>query len=129
MSDGFCDVEIDCEADEPADVFIEKQRCAAKPHRCCECRAEIAKGERHILITIKTGPEWSALRVCLACDEIAREFMSPRVVGGLLWQEFDYQWEQGANVQGCMNRVSTVAAKQKLLERWRVWKGLEESRR
>lgn len=125
MSEGFCDVEIDCDCDEPAEVFIEKERCAAKPHRCCECRSAIAKGERHILITMKAEGDWDSFRVCLPCDEIAREFMSPRVVGGLLWQEFDYQWEEGANVQGCMNRVTTVAAKQKLLAKWREWKGID----
>jgi len=124
MSDGFCDVEIDAECDEPAEVWNEKQRCAAKPHRCVDCRSEIAKGERHIHITCKSGGDWDTLRVCLACDEIAREFMSPRVVG-VLWDEFDSQWAEGANVQGCMNRVTTVAAKQKLLEQWRKWKGIE----
>jgi hypothetical protein len=124
VSQGFCDVEIEGDCDEPADVWFERPRYAAKPHQCCECRAVIAKGERHINITMKSGGRWDSFRVCLACDEIAREFMSPRIVGGWLWESFDSAWQEGANVQGCMNRVSTATAKQKLLDKWKAWKGL-----
>lgn len=123
MSDGFCDVQIDADCDEQASVWVVKPRIAAKPHRCTDCRGPIAKGERHILINCLAGGMWDHMRICLPCEEIAREFMTTRVVG-ILWDEFDHQWEEGATVQGCMNRVQSPAAKQKLLEQWQRWKGL-----
>jgi hypothetical protein len=41
-----------------------------------------------------------------------------------VWEEFEQQWHDGANLQACLNRVSTVAAKAKLRAQWQKWKGI-----
>lgn len=35
-------------------------------------------------------------------------------------------WSGGAHVQACVQRLSSVKAKQHLLRQWRKWKGLEK---
>jgi len=68
---------------------------AAKPHVCCECRREIAIGERHELIAGRLedsddGGPFMQLRTCLVCADLRREMddgMQPDdcAVYGELW--------------------------------------------
>jgi hypothetical protein len=36
-------------------------------------------------------------------------------------------WDEGAHITACLNRLTTVGAKERLLTQWRKWKELDES--
>lgn len=125
MSDGYCDVEIGSDCDASSELFHVETRKARKQHRCEDCRCDIPAGAEYERATWKEGSRFISVCVCAACAEVGNEFMHPRVYGASdLWNGFKEEWANGANIQGCMNRVSSVAAKEKLLERWKLWKGI-----
>jgi len=43
---------------------------------------------------------------------------------GELWDVIRDAWSAGSSLQGCINRVSSVAEKTKLRDEWMKWKGL-----
>lgn len=94
MSDLGCT--CSCPDYEPADVFEEKLVRARKTHECCECGAEISKGEEHEVASGLWEGDWSRYRTCLLCVRIRNDMCRcGHVFGGLrdtLWSEagFDY---------------------------------------
>jgi len=97
---------------------------ARKVHRCHECRGDIYPRETYERITGCWDSGWETYRFCAGCSEIQREFADGARTFGNMWDDFTEQWHSGANLQACLNRVSTVAAKSKLREQWQKWKGL-----
>ena len=70
--------------------------------------------------------EGTTYKFCDACWELMHEFTDGNAVCfGVLWENFGEAWSGGASISSCINRVSSVAAKSKLLTRWRKYKGLE----
>jgi hypothetical protein len=119
-----CDVSLGEWDGDEAEFYNETTVTARKPHACHECRTEIAKGERHVRVSGKWDGELRTYRFCLACWEISGEFSERGRTFGIVWDEFQSQWGEGAHLQSCINRVATVAAKSKLREQWMKWKGL-----
>lgn len=48
---------------------------ARKPHRCCECRGVIPKGERYFKhLCCYRGDGWFTFKNCFVCEEIRESF-------------------------------------------------------
>jgi hypothetical protein len=126
MSDGICDFSIEAECDEPADVFNACMVTARLAHTCTECGIGIPPGQRYERIGMKYDGHWSVDRICFACSEISREFFDGARCIGVLWDEIEHNWDEGAHLQACLNRLTTVGAKEHMRRRWLKWKGLSE---
>lgn len=100
-------------------------KAARKEHVCVMCRQKIAAGESYRTVSSVFEGEFSYDKVCEACYEISREF-EYHIIDGGLWDAMAEEWEQGAHIQACIQRVTSSAAKSKLAERWRRWKGIND---
>jgi hypothetical protein len=99
---------------------------ARKPHKCVECRRVIEKGETYqrysgkfdgAVFTDHTCEECASIRSVYSCGEAW-----PCV--GEMWSEMEDHGFAHLRMAGeCWDKLS-AAAKAKLLERWRAWKGL-----
>lgn len=88
---------------------------ARKEHRCVMCVQKISVGESYRTVSSVFEGEFSYDKVCEACYEISREF-EYHIIDGGLWTSMREEWEQGAHIQACIQRVESVAAKTKLAE-------------
>ena len=120
-----CDVSLGEWDGDEAEFYHEAEVKARKPHTCFECAETIQPGERYTRVSGKWDREVSTYRFCSACWEISGEFSENGRTFGVVWQEFESQWHDGSNLQACLNRVSSVAAKRKLRAQWLKWKGLD----
>jgi len=125
MSDGHCDVSFSDYSDDadPVEFWHETHVTARKPHRCNECDETIPVGERYRRVNYKFAGRLESEAMCGPCEEAAKEF--DHRVGGTLWQLFEEEWDQGAHLQACMNRLTTARAKEHMRRRWLKWKRLE----
>jgi hypothetical protein len=124
MSDGTCDVSLDDYDGDQASVFNSHVLKARKSHTCYECEETIQPGDRYERVSGKWGDEWRTYRFCLPCSEIATEFSDNARCFGYLWEGMGENWDEGAHITACMNRMSTAAAKKCLHDQWLKWKGL-----
>lgn len=53
---------------EPCEFYQRKTVKAAKPHKCCECGREIAKGEKYQFASIKFEGRFDCFHTCAHCD-------------------------------------------------------------
>lgn len=98
-------------------------RKARKAHKCCECDKTISPGEKYEYAVMKFEGDLLHEKTCLVCAEIATAFYcNGRTFGGALWQDMEYSFE--SMTVGCLNRLTTGAAKAELQRRWNEWKGL-----
>lgn len=119
---GECNVDfegISGDAD-PVEFFDRREVKARKSHVCIECKGTIAVGERHSYIVYTFEGKFCSERICLGCHEVAAEFTFD-IYGGTLWSHFADEWENGAHIQACLNRLSTVAAKRHMKRQWDAW--------
>ena len=124
LDEGSCSVCIDGgDGDEP-EFCDDREVKARKAHVCCECKIIIPVGT----VYLRTAGKWYdiGMRVyhtCLVCAEIRAALCCDGWTYTMLWEEaqniFPYL------TTGCLEQLTTAAAKAKLLERWREWKGLE----
>lgn len=112
------------EWDGDVECYVERTLRARARHACYECGEAIEPGQEYELAGGRYDGEWRRYRFCLACSEIQKEFCENGRVFGNTWEEFRDQWSEGANLQACLNRVSTVTAKEKLRRQWMKFKGL-----
>jgi len=126
MTDGFCDVSIGGYDGDVASVWNVKTVKARTPHVCDECGETIVPTQQYERASGLFDGEWSTWRICLPCCEVSAEFTESggRVYGGAMWNELVDQWEQGAHLQACLNRLTTAAAKAMMRRRWMKWKRL-----
>lgn len=106
-------------------------RRARKAHQCYECGAAIPAGVSYQFVSTLYDGHWDSYRTCLACVEIHRAMSACDRDGGaagfrclgILWEDIrEYVFPDLTT--GCLARCATVAAKQKLSERWLAWKHL-----
>lgn len=119
-----CNVSLGDYDGDVATFYDERWITARKPHACYECRATITVGERYERVSGKWDGEVRSYYFCAACAGISAEFSENGRTFGVVWDAFEEQWSGGANLQACLNRVSSVAAKAKLREQWQKFKGL-----
>lgn len=124
MNDGTCEVSLSDYDGDPASVFNAGVVKARKPHTCFECREVIPIGAQHERISGKWDGAWSTYRLCLPCSEIGNEFSDNGRTFGFLWEGMEQNWDEGAHLQACLNRLTSVAAKERLRVQWLKWKGL-----
>jgi len=123
MSD-FCDVALgdyDCE---PQRFYHEERRRARKAHTCGECRETIQKGQMYRHAAGKDEDTIWTFKSCEACWEILKEFSESSWCFGVVWDTFTSEWANGASLQGCLNRLTSVEAKMLMRRKWMQWKGL-----
>lgn len=94
---------------------------ARKSHQCYECEQEIRPGEKYEKIVGKWDDEISTFEFCMVCSELGNAFMCDGRAYGILWDEIREQLFPRLTT-GCLAKLSTVAAKQRLLDEWRKWK-------
>ena len=124
MSETYCEISLgDYDGDE-ASFYCEHEVTGRKPHTCHECRETIAKGDKHHVVSGKWDGEVRSYRFCAPCWEVMGEFSENGRTFGVTWETFDSEWSAGATLQGCLNRLSSVEAKQHMMRQWRKWKGL-----
>ena len=124
-TENYCGVSLgDYDGDE-ASFYTERHVKARKVHRCHECREDIAKGDHYYVVSGKWEDEVMTYRFCGSCWEVMGEFSDRGRVFGVTWDTFHDEWASGATLQGCLNRLSSVIAKQHMTRQWRKWKKLE----
>ncbi len=120
MSD--CGVCLTGAEDCSTDFLTTKIRIARKVHHCCECAKLIQKGDKYERSSGKTDGDLWTFATCLICMEIASTFYcNGRWFGGLLWEEMqEYAFQEMTT--GCLDRLTSAAAKAELMRRWNEWK-------
>ena len=108
-----------------SEFYNSETRKARKQHKCCECGRSISPGDEYIVSSGKYEGEFFSVKTCATCDEILRAFSCG---GGCLheclWDDMhDYVFPELTT--GCLEKLTTAAAKQYLMERWREWKGFQ----
>ncbi len=123
---GTCEVSIGGDYDgDVATVYNDRTVKARKAHKCYECGEQIPIGAEHRCVTGLWDGKWETYRWCAACHEVVGEFSDGARVFGSLWEEMEANWDEGAHLQACLNRLSSAAAKAHMVRRWRKWKELE----
>lgn len=127
IEDGDCNVcaiEDEGYCDSP-EFCHEKIVKARKPHKCCECHDEIPAGAKYESCTGKWDGDLQTYKTCMLCVEIRNKFSCHGS-----WT-FTTAWEQLRDnlfermTTGCLKGLS-AAAKQKVVDAWREWKGFED---
>jgi hypothetical protein len=96
---------------------------ARKPQVCCECKDPILPGQRYEVVSGKWEGKWSSFKTCLPCKEIRETFCCEGWTYGMLWHDAGEGFLEDLTL-GCVNRLTSSAAKEKLLEEWRAARGL-----
>lgn len=127
MDEGICSFSIEGDYDgDVATFYDEKTVMARKPHQCFECREPIQRGEQYLRASGKWEQKIETYHFCLACVEVTAEFVDGARNFGVLWDEMVSNWEEGAHLQACLNRLTTKRAKEHMRRRWMKWKGLAD---
>lgn len=122
MSEGYCDVNFSDASDDadPLEFCDSRVVKARKEHKCSECGGTIAAGETYRSVAYKFEGEFGSDKVCDPCREAAGEF-EYHIVGGSLWMMFAEEWDQGAHIQACINRLESARAKEHMRQQWIKW--------
>ncbi len=91
---------------------------ARKPHTCCECQKIIAPRERYERAKGKIDGGWFTAHTCLVCAEIRDAFCCEGFAHGFLWDDVRDRLLP-VMTTGCLGRLTTAAAKQRLMDEWR----------
>jgi hypothetical protein len=121
MSDG-CGVCLGGEPDCMAEFFEVDVVKARKVHKCCECGLEIAIGSKYVRESGKWEGEFASFKTCCLCAEIRQAFTCyGAICYGELWNDVrEYLFPKMTT--GCLEKLTTAAAKQFLIDRWNKWK-------
>jgi hypothetical protein len=114
----------DYDGDMPA-FFDQRTVRARKRHICNECMQPIEAGTSYRRVVGKWEGEIDTFRFCGPCVEIADEFTTGARLFGGLWDDIELNWDEGAHLQACLNRLTTVAAKEHMRQQWLKWKELK----
>jgi hypothetical protein len=121
LSSGDCGVCIGGDTGEYCTLSDAKIVKAHKQHQCEECGKVIQVGEKYERLTSLYEGEWSRMEVCLICREISIAFSCEGRIIGNMWEDIqDNMFPQMTT--GCLEKLTTAAAKQHLVNKWREWK-------
>ena len=122
-----CDVCISGDYDGALEcTTLEILKCR-KPVRCGECRKVVEKGEQYERYAGKWEGEWFVARTCLLCAEIRASFYCDGGTLDTLWDDMrDLVFDNPdfSTASDCFRKLS-AAAKERVLEEWRAWKGIQ----
>ncbi len=120
MSDCVC-IYDSGDGDSPA-FFTAGFVKARKPHKCCECQAVIADGESYERASGKWEYGVDVYTTCGPCQDIRQSFYCDGYTFGQLWEDVEEQMFQERGLDGaCLDKLTTVDAKQFLQRRWWDW--------
>lgn len=97
---------------------------AAAGMKCCECGDPIQDGEEfeHVSATTEDGDDFDCV-TCMDCARIAGALSEVRW-HNTFWDDMEDEGGFENFTHACLLKIPTASAKQKLVERWRKWKGL-----
>lgn len=119
-----------CISGAPIDGYVQMYTCefvkARKEHRCVECERIIVRGSEYQRISFLWEGKFETHHTCSDCAEIRSAFdcseADEAIQFGELWQSMrEVFWDL---TTGCLQKLETASAKEYLMERWRLWKGL-----
>lgn len=119
-----------CIGGDSIDGYVEMYAVRAvrsrREHKCVECRRAIPKGSEYQRASYFWEGAFETQHTCLDCAEIKAAFDCSQYDEALQYGELWGAMEQAfpTLTTGCLAKLSTVSAKEYLLERWRTWKGL-----
>ena len=111
-SDGDCEAEF-------YETTLPKAR---KTHQCGECKNAIQPGETYERTAAKWDGDLTTCKTCLLCVEIRTKFSCGTWSFGDVWEDLTSGLFYKLTF-GCLEGLSP-AAREKVLEAWRKWKGL-----
>lgn len=101
-----------------------EMRKARKVHKCGECGEPIQAGERYEDFFGADDGKPIRHKTCAACVEIRGHFSgSEGWIWGCIWEDMENCFPDLTAGGPCLEGLS-AAAKTKLFEMWRKWKGL-----
>lgn len=103
--------------DNPPEVYGTLIVRARKPQKCCECAEPIVPGQTYEVVSGKWDEDWASFKTCLPCKEIREAFCCEGWTFGMLWADAEGFLEKLR--MGCLDKLTTAAAKQKLMDRRR----------
>ena len=113
--------EIEC----GAEFYSSDTVTARKPHKCYECRQVIPVGARYFKESGKWDGMFESFSTCLMCAEIRTAFTcndgNTAICYGELWYEIREALFPNMTT-GCLEKLTTAAAKEFLIQRWNEWK-------
>ena len=96
-------------------------RKARKERRCGECRRVIEKGESYER-RVQFAGGVSVFITCVCCAEIRNAFFCEGWYYGSVWEDIESSmFDHGPLNSACLDKLSTVDAKQFLQRRWMDW--------
>lgn len=104
----------------PAEVLGTLIVRARKPQTCCECAEPIRPGDRYEVVSGKWDGAWSSFKTCLPCKEIREAFCCEGWIYGTLWEDARESFFETMTT-GCLEKLETAAAKEKLVSQWNEW--------
>lgn len=120
-----CDVCIGYDTGEYAEFWQEREVKARKPHKCCECLADISAGAVYTKTIGKYEGDFFSFETCALCGEIREVFgCGDGVPYTELWERMrDNAFPNLTTASPCFREL-TPAAKDEVIRRWQIWKGL-----
>jgi hypothetical protein len=98
-------------------------RRARKEHVCVECRETIAKGQTYEVFSQKFEGDISSVKTCAVCCEIRAALYCDGFYFGQMWEDIRNQLFPRFTL-ACVEKLSSVAAKKTLTERYRDFLGV-----
>ncbi len=103
-------------------VEVRTVRVARKEHHCGECRQVIAVGQRYETRAHFYDGSARTYKTCLCCAEIRDAFFCEGWYYGCVWSDVeDQMFDRGPLNSACLDKLSTVDAKQFLQRKWMDW--------
>lgn len=107
------------------EFYRDEVRRARKAWRCCECREDIAAGQRYEYAVGKSGGDIFSARTCVACAEIREAFTCGSWIFGQLWkairEDMFPRWNEMSAID-CLAKLTTDAAIAKMRAEYAEWK-------
>jgi hypothetical protein len=91
---------------------------ARKQQTCCECDKAIAPGESYEFVSGCWDGSWQSYRTCLICVEIRDAFCCNGYTFTWLWDRVREELLPNMRM-GCLEKLTTAAAKIALTDEWR----------
>ena len=112
------------EGDPPTFIRTRTVR-ARKTHACSECGDPIAAQSSFEHVAAKWDHGFLSFTTCLTCVEIRTLLFCDAWSYGGLWKDIRAHFAMGGNPLGCIKKLETVAAKEKLAASYREYLELE----
>jgi hypothetical protein len=106
---------------DPPDFLFSKTVVARKVYKCCECGEPIEPGQKYQRVRGKWDEKLDEFKSCLSCAEIREAFSCDGWIYGNLWENITETMFPKMTT-GCLEKLTTAAAKAMLLAQWHLWK-------